>query len=316
MTWPWEKAAATCAFCDAGIPKNDLLKEFPVGKRIAYDPERGRLWSVCPQCRQWNMAALDAAEQAAVVEQLDLRYFMAPKRSENGGIGTVELGEGVSLVRVETRDRRAVAAWRFGRTFPLRRARWLALIVLIGWFSNRDWDGWLLEHPLAAVMVGAAVVATMAWAFFFKVVAEVPLPDGRRARMNAMHEWDARVESGSFGWSLHVRHSLGESTLTGAGAEGVLRRLLARRNHDGAAAEDVDGAIALIERAGGDAGMAALIRAGGGEGVALIRKLPKTVRVAMEIALNEAEARGAGVPMGTRSEAQRAAQRAEIAATL
>jgi hypothetical protein len=35
----------------------------PVGKRLAYDPDRGRLWVVCPRCGEWNLRKFKDLEQ-------------------------------------------------------------------------------------------------------------------------------------------------------------------------------------------------------------------------------------------------------------
>ena len=36
----------------------------PRGRRIAYDPVKGRLWAVCEGCHRWNLAPLEEREGA------------------------------------------------------------------------------------------------------------------------------------------------------------------------------------------------------------------------------------------------------------
>lgn len=39
---------SNCIFCYADLGSNEAIEAFPVGSRVAYDPGKGRLWSVCP----------------------------------------------------------------------------------------------------------------------------------------------------------------------------------------------------------------------------------------------------------------------------
>lgn len=50
---------STCIFCNGRLGTNEVVEEFPVGRRVAYDPGKGRLWALCPSCRQWNLSPLE-----------------------------------------------------------------------------------------------------------------------------------------------------------------------------------------------------------------------------------------------------------------
>ena len=50
---------ATCLFCNKPLGKNETFETFPVGKRLAFDPAKGRLWVVCPNCERWNLTPLE-----------------------------------------------------------------------------------------------------------------------------------------------------------------------------------------------------------------------------------------------------------------
>ena len=50
---------ATCLFCDAPFGANEALETLPVGRRIAFDPAKGRLWVVCRRCERWNLTPLE-----------------------------------------------------------------------------------------------------------------------------------------------------------------------------------------------------------------------------------------------------------------
>ena len=51
-------------FCQAHLGANDVVEHFPVGKRLAYDGERGRLWVVCTRCRRWNLTPIEERWEA------------------------------------------------------------------------------------------------------------------------------------------------------------------------------------------------------------------------------------------------------------
>ncbi len=39
----------TCLFCNGALGTNEVIEHFPVGRRLAFDSAKGRLWVVC--CR-------------------------------------------------------------------------------------------------------------------------------------------------------------------------------------------------------------------------------------------------------------------------
>jgi len=55
---------ATCLFCHSGLGKNEVVEEFPVGRRLAFDAANGRLWVVCGACGRWNLSPLEERWEA------------------------------------------------------------------------------------------------------------------------------------------------------------------------------------------------------------------------------------------------------------
>ena len=55
---------STCLFCHASLGANEVIEHFPVGRRLAFDATRGRLWAVCGVCRQWNLTPLEERWEA------------------------------------------------------------------------------------------------------------------------------------------------------------------------------------------------------------------------------------------------------------
>lgn len=48
----------TCIFCSGQLGANESIETFPVGRSIAFDGGKGRLWAVCPRCARWNLAPI------------------------------------------------------------------------------------------------------------------------------------------------------------------------------------------------------------------------------------------------------------------
>jgi hypothetical protein len=64
---------ATCLFCDARFRANDEVEAMPLGRRLAFDAAKGRLWVVCARCQQWNLAPLD--ERWEAIEESERRML-------------------------------------------------------------------------------------------------------------------------------------------------------------------------------------------------------------------------------------------------
>ena len=44
---------AHCIYCHADLGNNSVIETFPVGRRLAFDATKGRLWAVCRKCERW-----------------------------------------------------------------------------------------------------------------------------------------------------------------------------------------------------------------------------------------------------------------------
>ena len=45
-------------FCKKPLESNEVVESFPVGRRLAFDAAKGRLWVVCRKCQRWNLTPL------------------------------------------------------------------------------------------------------------------------------------------------------------------------------------------------------------------------------------------------------------------
>ena len=50
---------STCLYCNNALGSNEVVETFPVGRRLAFDQGKGRLWVVCRKCEKWNLSPLE-----------------------------------------------------------------------------------------------------------------------------------------------------------------------------------------------------------------------------------------------------------------
>jgi len=67
---------STCLHCHKPLGRNDAVEHFPVGRRLAFDSAKGRLWVVCQHCARWNLTPIE--ERWEAVEESE-RTFCATR---------------------------------------------------------------------------------------------------------------------------------------------------------------------------------------------------------------------------------------------
>jgi hypothetical protein len=112
---------ATCLFCHARLGTNEAIEHFPVGRRLAFDARKGRLWAVCVACGRWNLSPLEDRWEA--IETCERLFRATRLRVTTSEIGLARLREGVELVRIGAPLRPEFAAWRYGTRFTRRHTR-------------------------------------------------------------------------------------------------------------------------------------------------------------------------------------------------
>src|SRR5436305_433893 len=63
----------TCAFCNGKLDGDGGPTDLGVGRRLAFDEWKGRLWVICPRCSRWNLAPL--GERCGSVMALRARHL-------------------------------------------------------------------------------------------------------------------------------------------------------------------------------------------------------------------------------------------------
>ncbi|WP_419166189.1 hypothetical protein [Candidatus Palauibacter sp.] len=123
----------TCMFCKKPLGSNQVVESFPVGRRLAFDAAKGRLWVVCRKCLRWNLTPLE--ERWEAVETCERLFRATPLRASTDNIGLARHREGLELVRIGKPPRGEFAAWRYGDQFR-RRVRNLGFALVGGVAAN------------------------------------------------------------------------------------------------------------------------------------------------------------------------------------
>lgn len=250
-----------CIYCTGPLGKNESIEEFPVGRRLAYDPAKGRLWVVCPTCARWNLAPIETRWEA--IEQAERMYRDQRVRAQTDNIGMTRLRDGTELVRIGGALLPEFAAWRYGRVFG-QRLRRRALTLGAG----------TVAVGAGAAIAGAPIVSGLAalapvWFIGLHFLAPIMLmrgrlrstrvvgPEGKVLRVFRADLEHTRLVEGTSDdpWRLQLRHSYGRVELEGERARRALGTILARVNRGGASGTTVRDATTVLADAGSPQGV-------------------------------------------------------------
>jgi hypothetical protein len=128
---------ATCLRCERPLGTNDEISHLPVGRRIAFDTVKGRLWVICERCGQWNLVPIEQRWEA--LGQCEHLATAAEARAAGREAGLARTSSGLELLRVGGIPDADIANWRYGRRLQWRQRRlgWLltALALFAALFS-------------------------------------------------------------------------------------------------------------------------------------------------------------------------------------
>ncbi|HEU0079158.1 MAG TPA: hypothetical protein VFQ76_16005, partial [Longimicrobiaceae bacterium] len=94
-----------------------------MGRSVAFDAWRGRLWAVCGKCGRWNLSPLE--ERWEAVEEAEKHFRDSRLRVQSENIGLCKLRDGTRLIRVGEALPGELAAWRYGDQLVRRRRQYL-----------------------------------------------------------------------------------------------------------------------------------------------------------------------------------------------
>lgn len=288
-----------CLVCHAPFAKNEALEFFPHGDRIAFDPGRGRLWSVCRHCKRWSLAPIEARWEA--LEELERATTdRARLLSQTDNVALLRV-DGIEVVRVGRANLTEEAWWRYGRELVGRRENVRKVsfagsvaagaVIIGGWTTGGigALAAWILWENAPGKLVDTA-----RWFRFGSAVWRGDRACGRcghrfrrvsyRDRASLILRPDRERDETEVVQRCPVC-SAGEGGLVLAGHEGdrALRRVLAYHHFAGASEKRVKSATRLIEEAGDTHRLArSVIRDGHRMG-----DIERTRAIALEIAANE-----------------------------
>ena len=249
----------TCIFCSADLKANDALERFPVGRSIAFDGAKGRLWAVCPRCARWNLAPLE--ERWEAVEDAERLFRDTRTRVQSENVGLARLPDGTRLVRVGQALPGELAAWRYGREMRRRYLRGRVEGVLIGLGNAAPLLSSLLG-PGAFLLGGAAAHEEIQKIRRADRLAHVvpaaesptggPLPLRWRdvAAVRTTRGADETLALEVWRWR-GMPAEAPPVVLTGPAAAALLGKAMVRINRAGADDRRVQGALDSLVRAGG-----------------------------------------------------------------
>ena len=313
---------STCLFCNEDLGKNEVIEHFPIGRRLAFDASKGRLWVVCRSCERWNLTPVE--ERWEAIEECERLFSETRLRASTDNIGLAKLREGLELVRIGTALRPEMAAWRYGDQFGRRRRKHLiytgvgisavaGMVVLgpvMGWIAGGGWGSWQIITNLHNLYQHRRVRVKMLVPGDEKPVVIRKKNLDKAALVRVDGDWGLHLTFSRSGNGVYDRNALSfrmkdnsyDVTLKGEQALKAAGKLLPAVNEDGAKAKDVQSAVQLIGEVGDPARL--FDRYAGGLTARTARRfdrdtghkfmsLPKEVRLALEMAAHEEQERRA-----------------------
>jgi hypothetical protein len=284
-----------CIFCKTELGSNEAIAKFPIGRRLAFDAERGRLWVVCRRCERWNLTPLE--ERWEAIEECERFFRDTRTRVATENIGLARIPEGLDLVRIGRPQLPEFAAWRYGEQLVRRRKRY----VVAGTLGV----GVALVAAGAPLLAGAGLpfaanlpqVAN--WIRDARTVTRVQSAAGISHKVSRRNARNSIMRTASARWYLEVPHRKGAVHLEGEAALRVAGLILPHINSSGAKRTQVQAAVREIQSHLNTehlflsvAKAQALKRTLGGDLVSIIGA-PVEIRLALEMAAHESQERRA-----------------------
>ena len=286
---------STCLFCNRDLGANEVIEEFPVGRRLAFDAARGRLWVVCTQCERWNLSPLE--ERWEAIEECERQFSSTRMRVSTENVGLARLKEGLTLIRIGSPQRPEMAAWRYGDQFGRRRRAAYAKAGLgLGLLGGALIGGAVAGISIAAfggmfVNLGQRIVKGDEKA----IVARIPGPEGDVREIRRKHLEHVRIAPADrytdFSLSIEMKtdtvHYTGDKALRVAGV------LLPVMNRYGGSKRQVESAVRVLDEVGDPRAVFNATFSRPGYFKKPVHKVDYEVRLALEMAAHEESERRA-----------------------
>ncbi len=291
-----------CLYCGQPFSQGGELRHLRFGVRVAFDPDRGRIWTVCEVCHGWNLWLLE--DRLDALEELERTAgSRARLLYQTQNVALLETA-GLELIRVGRAALPEEAWWRYGRELRRRRDRYRSRLSMVGTATyaavsyvganfglSRITGKFDLQADLHTDVMRWRMFGRTAWSgrvpcpwcqsvliklFFFNSRSLILLP-GRNQGL-AIGMPCTRCDP----WTDDRVHRF-----DGPAAEHVLRRVLAYQNIRGSSQEELEDAMTTIEACGS---AQELIDRLATERIPLY-ELARTRSLALEMSVNESAER-------------------------
>ena len=243
----------SCLFCHADLGANHFLPTFPVGRRLAFDSRKGRLWVVCTRCGRWNLSPLE--ERWEAIDEAERLFRGTRLRMSSDNIGLAQFRGGFELVRIGPALLPEIASWRYGtrlaRFEPERPAR-RGILVRGAHLMARATAGALVGYAHSVGLSDDAVLRMRTFRRARGVLLRARDEYGRAIVVRYEHLGAAELirPEQDAPWQLRLRHDAGVATLSESPALRAAGKMLATLNFGVASQSEVEHAIAKLDDAG------------------------------------------------------------------
>jgi hypothetical protein len=284
-------------FCNRPLGANQVVESFPVGRRLAFDAAKGRLWVVCRRCERWNLTPVE--ERWEAVEACERLFRGTRLRASSENVGLARHAEGLELVRIGEPLRPEFAAWRYGDQFGRRRRRQM----LYGAGAAAVVGGLVIGGTVTGVLGGVALSQTgNVWNLWMngRTLVRLRTDDGRVLRMKRIDLLGTRLRPADddVGYRLEVRKGRRKEWFEGEEAQRLIGAIMPGMNRMGGKPVTVRHAVSEIEHHGHPDRFLADVVSGdrfrdkhGTPGY--VNKMPRHSKLALEMALHEEQERRA-----------------------
>ena len=290
-------------FCKRPLGANEVIETFPVGRRLAFDAAKGRLWVVCGKCHRWNLTPLE--ERWEAVEDCECIFRETRTRASTENIGIARHREGLDLVRVGQPPRGEFAAWRYGDQFR-KRMRMAMLGVAGGVMGGAALVSMQVAWPVALGWLSSVG----AWPFIawghIRTLAKVRVggkaDDGSvtpenvaRFRQSDLKAVRVLPNDDDPGFAVEIKRVLRKAWFEGEDARRVGAAIIPHLNGWGGSRGTIHDAVQKIESSGHPSrfltALANREHRKGSQGY--VYNMPRPTRLALEMSLHEEQERRA-----------------------
>jgi hypothetical protein len=249
---------STCLFCNSSLGENHEIPSIPVGRRLAFDPAKGRLWVVCTRCGRWNLTPLE--ERWEAIDDCERIFRGTRLRYSTDNIGLARGLRGLELVRIGPALLPEIASWRYGarleRYVPERNGRGGGIVIrrpggLHRWVARKAASA-LASYATSVGLSDEAMLRVRTFRRGNAVLARSEDETGRPVVIRYAHLGAAELvrPDRDQPWRLVVRHDTGVATLAERAGLRTAGKMLATLNFGVASTAEVQHAIAKLDEAG------------------------------------------------------------------